>query len=222
MADGALETLFPAGLAGIIYDCDGVMIDSEEANRYFYNKILAYLDLPPMTAEQERFAFMSTARQALERMTPEKYHSRLEEITKLALDYDRDILPHVRLMPHFREFAEIAHKRGLRQGVDTNRTAWGIQRVLDFFSLPNYFDPVISSSVAQPKPSPEGARMICHAWGVEPPRVMFVGDSVDDGEAAHGAGTVFAAFGGGVSGKIEIPNFVALARLLGWGEPGAD
>ena len=33
--------LFPHGLTGIIFDCDGVMIDSRAANAIFYNKVLA-------------------------------------------------------------------------------------------------------------------------------------------------------------------------------------
>ena len=35
--------LFPHGLTGIIFDCDGVMIDSRAANAIFYNKVLAAL-----------------------------------------------------------------------------------------------------------------------------------------------------------------------------------
>lgn len=41
--------LFPHGLTGIIFDCDGVMIDSRAANAIFYNKVLAALGLPPLT-----------------------------------------------------------------------------------------------------------------------------------------------------------------------------
>ena len=46
--------LFPHGLTGIIFDCDGVMIDSRAANAIFYNKVLAALGLPPLTPEQEK------------------------------------------------------------------------------------------------------------------------------------------------------------------------
>ena len=62
--------LFPHGLTGIIFDCDGVMIDSRAANAIFYNKVLAALGLPPLTPEQDAYTFMATARQALEYIVP--------------------------------------------------------------------------------------------------------------------------------------------------------
>lgn len=46
--------LFPDGLRGVIFDCDGVMIDSRAANDEFYNRVLAYFGLPPMTPEPRR------------------------------------------------------------------------------------------------------------------------------------------------------------------------
>ena len=44
----SLQALFPHGIAGVIFDCDGVMIDSRAANNVFYNRVLAYFGLPPM------------------------------------------------------------------------------------------------------------------------------------------------------------------------------
>ena len=45
--------LFSHGLGGVIFDCDGVMINSRAANDEFYNRVLAYFGLPPLTPEQE-------------------------------------------------------------------------------------------------------------------------------------------------------------------------
>ena len=39
--------LFPNGLGGVIFDCDGVIIDSRPANGVYYNRILAHFGLPP-------------------------------------------------------------------------------------------------------------------------------------------------------------------------------
>ena len=204
---------FPQGLAGVVFDCDGVMIDSSEANRVFYNAVLAEMGLPPMSAEDESYAFMATAREALERMTPKERHA---EIAAAAarVDYGRNIMPLVRLMPGFLPFIEALHARGVRLAIDTNRIDAGIARVLDFFSLPPYFEPVISASCAPPKPSPQGARDILRAWGVKSGEVLFVGDSENDMLAARGAGMVFAGFGG-IAGDLAAPDFAALADILG-------
>lgn len=205
--------LFPQGLAGVVFDCDGVMIDSGEANRVFYNAVLAVLGLPPMGKEEESYAFMATAMEALERMVPKERHG---EIAAAAarVDYVRNVMPLIRLMPGFRAFIEALHARGVRLAIDTNRTSIGISRVLDFFSLPPYFDPVISASTAPPKPSPQGAKDILRAWGAEPGQALFVGDSENDLLAARGAGMVFAGFGG-IKGDLAVPDFVTLAAILG-------
>lgn len=213
--DIELSKLFPHGIAGIIYDCDGVMIDSLIANRHFYNLVLSSVNLPPITEEQERFAFQATAQQAFEHMLPESLHHNLDEIIRKAVNYDQDVLPKIKLMPHYRDFVVKAHKFNLRQAIDTNRTDIGIKKVIDYFELPPYFNPVISSTGTLPKPSPEGALKICKDWEVSPQRVLFVGDSADDGLAAKGAGCIFAAFGGkGLDGDIQANDFESLGKLL--------
>lgn len=90
-----------------------------------------------------------------------------------------------------------------------------MQRVLDFFALPSYFDPVVTASNSTPKPSPEGARRICADWGARPSDVLFVGDSAHDKQAAEAAGVTFAAFNGGeLEGQIVASDFAALGRAL--------
>ena len=207
--------IFPRGLAGVVFDCDGVMIDSREANRAFYNKVLAVLGLSPMGPEEESYAFMATAMEALRRMVPEKRHGEIAGAVA-RVDYETEVLPLVRLMPGFLPFIEALHTAGCRLAIDTNRTDIGIQRVLDFFSLPPYFEPVISASCALPKPSPAGAERILRAWDAAPGQALFVGDSENDRLAARGAGMVFAGFGG-LGGDLTAPDFPTLARMLGLG-----
>lgn len=213
------KSLFPQGLVGIIYDCDGVMIDSADANRHLYNRILEKLSLPSLTPEQEKQAFQSTFHDALRKLTPKSVHHKLEEVCQNTIVYDKDVLPKIRLMPGYGGFIARARKAGLRQAVDTNRTDFGIHKVLDFFQLPNYFEPVISCDVCEPKPSPAGVRKIAQSWQAAPGQMLFVGDSPDDRAAARAGGAVFAGFGG-LAGDLEIASWDELAKIL-WPEPAA-
>lgn len=207
--------LFPAGLAGLIYDCDGVMIDSAEGNRHLYNLVLDRLGLAPMTREQEKFAFQATFEQALLYMVPERLHSQIEAAARGAFDYERDILPKIRLMRGYRDFVLKAREHGLRQAIDTNRTAFGIDVIIARFELEPYFEPVINSSNTEPKPSPEGVRKIAAAWGREPERILYIGDSPDDRLAAKGAGALFCAFGANdLEGDIKFASWPELASFL--------
>lgn len=214
--DKTMTNLFPDGCSGIIFDCDGVMIDSADANRYLYNTILESLGLPRLTPEQERFAFQATFIQALHSLVPKKFHDILEEKIPALIKYDRDILPKIKLMHGYRAFVEEAATRGLRMAIDTNRTDPGIHKVIEYFCLPNCFKPVISCSVAAaPKPSPAGALAIMDDWSVPPAQILFAGDSEDDKKAAKGAGMIFAAFNNpDLRGDLNISSWDQMATIL--------
>lgn len=192
------------------------MIESANANRHLYNTILASLYLPPMTDEQARYAFQATFLDAMRYLVPQDLHSKIGDAAREAIDYDRDILPLIELMPGYREFIEEARKHELRQAVDTNRTDIGIDKVLMRFNIDKYFDPVISASVVErPKPFPDGVEKIAQTWGCEPGQMLFIGDSPDDRRAAESGGAIFAAFGdNGVGGRIQVSDWQELARIL--------
>lgn len=187
-------TLFPRGLAGLIYDCDGVMIDSRSANTLFYNRVLAYFGLAPMTPEQEQYSFKATGMQALQAILPPRLHPEIAYVVHNEVIYERDIVPLLKLMPGFTDFVLEMNCLGFKQAMCTNRTDAGFEDVLTFFSFPRLFDPIMTVTKVEPKPSPAGALAICRAWEVQPEDVLFVGDSSHDQDAAGAAGIPFAAF----------------------------
>lgn len=210
-----MSRLFTNGLAGVIFDCDGVIVDSRESNTVFYNRVLEHFNLPPMTPEQEKFCFMATAMQALLHIVPPHLHTQISYVTSEVVNYHRDIMPMLRLQPGFVDFIDYLRDKQVRMAAHTNRRLEGIQTVLDIFGLPSYFDPVVAADTAAPKPSPEGALRICATWQTPPETVLFVGDSEHDKETAQGAGVVFAAFNGGaLRGQITATDYPGLREAL--------
>lgn len=210
-----MSRLFTNGLAGVIFDCDGVIVDSRESNTVFYNRVLEHFNLPPMTPEQEQFCFMATAMQALLHIVPPHLHKQIGYVTSEVVNYHRDIMPMLRLQPGFVDFIDYLRDKQVRMAVHTNRRLEGIQTVLDIFGLPSYFDPVVAADTAAPKPSPEGTLRICATWQTPPETVLFVGDSEHDKETAQGAGVVFAAFNGGaLRGQITATDYADLRVAL--------
>ena len=51
----------PGQIKAIIYDCDGVLIDSRESNEAYYNHILEHFGQPPLTEEHLRMIQFLTA-----------------------------------------------------------------------------------------------------------------------------------------------------------------
>ena len=91
-----------AAIRIIIYDCDGVLIDSRRANAAFYNHILEKFGLKPLTPRQLDFVQTSTASEAIDFLF--HGHPRRAE----AQDYQRHVdnrpfLSLLRLEPHIRE-----------------------------------------------------------------------------------------------------------------------
>ena len=210
-----MSQLFANGLAGVIFDCDGVIVDSRESNNLFYNRVLEHFKLPPMTPEQEEFSFMATAMQALLHIVPPHLHNQISYVTTEVVNYHRDIMPMLRLQPGFVDFIDYLRAKQVCMAVHTNRRLEGIQTVLDIFGLPSYFNPVVAADTAAPKPSPEGTLRICAAWQTLPENVLFVGDSEHDKEAAQGAGVVFAAFNSGsLRGQITATDYAGLRVAL--------
>ena len=52
-------------LKGVIFDCDGVLVASKEANKQYYNLILKGLGMPPMNSEQEDYMHMHTVDESI-------------------------------------------------------------------------------------------------------------------------------------------------------------
>ncbi len=181
----------PDRRSAVIFDCDGVMFDSQQANTHFYNHLLAHFQLPPMTAHQELFVHMHTAADSVDYIFRGSPHAGAAQRYRLQLDYtpfiqsmvlDPELLPLLRqLRPHF----------GL--AVATNRSNT-IGTVLQRHGLEGFFDIVVSClDVTRPKPDPEGLHKILDFFALPPGRAFYVGDSELDAQTARAAGVPFIA-----------------------------
>ena len=178
---------------GIIFDCDGVVIDSREANITYYNYLREYLGLPKLTREQEDFVQAATVYQAMDAIFPKPLQPLLRDAAR-HISYIRDIMPHIGCYTGLHEVLDFCRSLDLRLAMNTNRTD-GMDMLLDNCRLRGYFDPIVlASDVSRPKPSPEGALLILKTWNFAPKTVLFIGDSASDKGAAEGAGIPFLCF----------------------------
>lgn len=92
----------------------------------------------------------------------------------------------------------IGHLRGagLQIGVFTSDEPEPTTMFLDRLDLHDLVDVVITAAdVREAKPSPEGLQVIAGALGVDTSRLLMVGDSIADRDAAKAAGSPFVAVG---------------------------
>lgn len=208
-----LHNAFPDGICGLIFDCDGVLVDSREANISYYNLLLRELGKPPLTKEQADYAQMATAEQSVEQvMTPEEL-ARLPEISA-RYPYSEMSLPLLRPYPGLVELVNWLFERGVRLGIHTNR-GQGIWSVLDNIGLRHAFDPVMTADVVQPKPHPEGVLRTLQHWDVPASQVAFIGDSPTDAGAARAAGVRLIAYENtSLPTDLHVDSFAALQKAL--------
>lgn len=216
-AAGKLEALltqaFPSGVAGLIFDCDGVLVDSKDANIGYYNRLLAEFGHPPMPESVTDYVQMATAGQAFDLLFTDEERKKLPEVAG-RIPYREFSLPRLRLEPGVRELLEWLRERGVRMGVHTNRGS-GMWDVLDMFCLRDMFDPVMTVDVVTPKPSPEGVTRILGEWDVPERSVGFIGDSATDAGAAGGGGVPFIAYrNAALDAAVHVEDFTRLRRAL--------
>lgn len=202
----------PRSLVGLAFDCDGVMFDSRHTNVIYYNMILQFLDLPPMTREQENYVHAHAVRESLAHIVPRRLWDRLEEV-RGSIDA-RDLVPTMRPEPGLYEFLWWLRDQGLRLAVFTNRTTT-METVLDHFDLAHYFDLVVTAGMVRPKPHPEGMHRIMRAWGCGPREMAYLGDSGVDAESSRAAGVPLWAFRNEkLSADLHVADFWSLRRRL--------
>ena len=126
--------------AAIIFDCDGVMFDSRQANINFYNHLLNHFGLPPMPEEQVPFVHTNTADASVRRIFNGTPFVDQAQAYRLEIDYG----PFIKDMIMEEGLIALLNTLKPRYGlaVATNRSNT-IGRVLETFGLATYFDIVV-------------------------------------------------------------------------------
>lgn len=178
----------------VIYDCDGVLFDSLEANNKLYSDICESLGRSPLTEEELRYIHMHTVFEAVRFITrndPSLEPIALERLKQTDL---RRYVAYLKMEPHLIETLERLGKAKIRRAISTNRTT-SMPHVLDQFNLRPYFDMVVTAlDVNHPKPNPESVLKILEAFHLQKEETLFVGDSEVDQQTARSAGVRFIAY----------------------------
>ncbi len=208
-----LEQEYSHGLAGLVFDCDGVLFDSKEANTAYYNHIRAAIGLPPMNRAEAAYAHMVSTTEALERMIPEELH-KAAFAARDSLRYRDHFMSLMRPAPAVFDCLAALHGKGLRLALCTNRSD-SVHDVLTHFGMDRFFSPVVTISRAKPKPYPDGLLQIAEEWRAPACDIAFVGDSLVDQQASAAAGVPFWSFANpDLHARLHVDSFSQLGEML--------
>jgi HAD superfamily hydrolase (TIGR01509 family) len=182
------------GVRCVIYDCDGVLFDSLEANGRLYSDVCVSLGRPPLSPEELRYVHCHTVSEAIRLIS--QSDPNLEEKARSILK-QIDLKKYVRFLkmePHLLDALRELKKKGILRAVDTNRTT-SMPYVMDDFKLQPYFEMVVTAlDVKNPKPHPESVEKILRAFSLKKEEALFVGDSDVDQGTARASGVRFVAY----------------------------
>ncbi|HHI97897.1 MAG TPA: HAD family hydrolase [Thermodesulfatator atlanticus] len=198
----------------LVFDCDGVLFDSREANRAYYNTICKALGRPPLTEEEFHYVHMQTAENSV-RFLFRDYPHLLEKALAFQknLNYET-FLPLLKPEPGLKELISSV-RPPLKTAVSTNRTTT-MGRILEIFDIASFFDLVVTALIApKPKPHPEALKIILDHFGVDPKETLYVGDSLVDYQLTESLGVPLVAFKNReLPAAFHVNDFYELRRLL--------
>jgi HAD superfamily hydrolase (TIGR01509 family) len=180
------------GVRVVAFDCDGVLFETLEANRQYYDHILRQAGRPPMNDEELSFSHIHTVDQIIARMFPDPVAQAAAHAFRRSLDYGI-FLKYLTIEPDLVALLDWMAGR-FERAIATNRTDT-MGRLLQEFDLARRFEMVVTSrDVERPKPFPDPLLKILARFGAGPQQMLFVGDSVVDQHTADAAGVPFVAY----------------------------
>ena len=197
----------------IVFDCDGVILDSKESNVRYYNDLLNLFGHPPMDPDEEVYSHMATVDGALEhifRNYPQK-RTEIKDAARGKLHYS-DYLRYLSLEPDLTEFLNLVQKK-YTLAISTNRSD-SIYPLLEKYDLSHYFSKVMTVLKTKPKPAPDGLLEILQDLRCLPEEAVFLGDSETDRLQAEACGVNLIAFKSpALKAKWHVSSFMELLHL---------
>ncbi|MBM3523901.1 MAG: HAD family hydrolase [Alphaproteobacteria bacterium] len=181
----------------VIFDCDGVLVDSETISCRLDAELFTELGFPT-TFEDIRRDFVGVSASTMCRTIEERFGRKLPE------DMPQRLLRAV--LEAFE--TQLQPIRGIAQALDaleaprcvaSSSDPARIRRSLELTGLIGHFDPHLFSTkiVARGKPAPDIFLFAARTMGAEPARCVVIEDSVPGVTAARAAGMTVLGFVGG-------------------------
>ena len=177
-------------LKAIIFDLDGVIIDSEDLHEETCRMALrhyaleaAFLDFDAFIGktEQDVFDYVMQANDA--------DHVNVADLIALKQRLYGDLLDRLLPVHGALAFIERLAQAGFALGLTTSSVPENQQRAFDKFDLHRYFDTVVTAAdVTNAKPHPEPYLTTAQRLGVAPARCLVIEDSTHGVRSARRAG----------------------------------
>jgi len=174
-------------IKAIIFDVDGVLVDSKNANVALFQKILQKAGYSESSREEILKYFHLPLWQALEKLTGSDDQKEIERVWNLAKDPSMRDNTLLNFPDKLEYILEELHKR-YKLAIVTSRIRVGIEDIFNAREIKHLFDAVVTfEDVKNPKPHPEPLLLALEKLNLSSNEAMYIGDSATDIDAAKAA-----------------------------------
>lgn len=180
-------------IEGVIFDLDGTLVHTIEDIAGAANMMFARHGLPEHDLEYYLNWIGSGAVKFIERaygepISREQLRSYVNEFKEV---YATNLHTKSRVYSGVPEVLDALVSRGIKIAILSNKPHLLTKKVCEFYLSGWPMDPVFGQRDEVPrKPDPAAAFEIAEGWGMEPEKILFVGDSDNDIRTAQAAGMV--------------------------------
>jgi pyrophosphatase PpaX len=176
-------------IKAIIFDVDGVLVDSLEANLKFFSSMMTNFGYMPPRREEYTALFHRPMKEVIETLTKQADEKVIEKI--LLAGRRKDVPYPVELLSTPKDLEKIIKvlHENYTLGIVTSRFGENIYSMPQLANLKQYFQFVVGyEDTERHKPYPEPLLLIAQRLGVKSKECVYIGDAESDVLAARTAG----------------------------------
>ncbi len=175
-------------IKAVIFDVDGVLVDSKKANVALFQTLLKRAGYPPATEEEILSHFHLPLWQSLEKLTKSNDQDEIKRIWEMARDPTTRNPELFDFPEQLEDVLEQLHKK-YKLAIVTSRIKAGMDDIFSTKEIKHLFDVVVVfEDYKNPKPHPEPLLLAVKRLGISVEEAIYIGDSKTDVEAAMAAG----------------------------------
>jgi HAD superfamily hydrolase (TIGR01549 family) len=196
-------------IKAVLFDMDGVLIDSHDAWFDRYNASLKHFGFDEINDEEfDKYvwavSFKENAKNYFPGIAVEQilgfYHKTFDKFSKK-----------IKKMKSVENILKILKEKNFKIGLTSNTTSTIVRKVLQKINIQSHFDIILGGEQIQnPKPDPEIILKACQKLNIKPREAVLVGDTVYDEQAAKAAGCGFIGYKmkDGIQDLLEIEEWI--------------
>jgi len=184
----------------IVFDLDGVLVDSITAWIEAYKKTCKKFGLDLTRLEKPNMTMWATDRELIDRLLPRDLENREDKIKQmeryLYITMERFVTSsYIKPQKGARELLEALRQRNKKLAIVTNNDRRLVNKILRQFELSKFFDVTVTKDdVKMAKPHPDPILKAAKKLSCKPNAILYVGDSEVDMIAGKAAGAITAMF----------------------------